>query len=186
MSSMRSSRSCQRCSTRSSSTWRTMAAAAASCCCSSCSRPRRHSTMRCAARIAGALRTELSPRHVPDAIVAVPAIPRTLTAKKLELPVKQILAGDAAGGRRQPRRARPARRARCVRGLRGRARAVRGLALARRSTTRTALPSLRGIAPGSTSETVIRRPVCSRSSCREPCCQRLTVAHAIAPARTRR
>jgi len=44
-------------------------------------------------RIAGALRSELSPRHVPDAIVAVPAIPRTLTAKKLELPVKQILAG---------------------------------------------------------------------------------------------
>ena len=45
------------------------------------------------ARICGALRTELSPRHVPDAIVAVPAIPRTLTAKKLELPVKQILVG---------------------------------------------------------------------------------------------
>ena len=48
------------------------------------------------ARISGALRTELSPRHVPDAIVAVPAIPRTLTAKKLELPVKQILAGTPA------------------------------------------------------------------------------------------
>ena len=47
-------------------------------------------------RIAGALRSELSPRHVPDAIVAVPAIPRTLTAKKLELPVKQILAGTPA------------------------------------------------------------------------------------------
>ncbi len=44
-------------------------------------------------RIAGVLRSELSPRHVPDAIVAVPAIPRTLTAKKLELPVKQILVG---------------------------------------------------------------------------------------------
>ena len=47
-------------------------------------------------RIAGVLRSELSPRHVPDAIVAVPAIPRTLTAKKLELPVKQILRGYAA------------------------------------------------------------------------------------------
>ncbi len=45
------------------------------------------------ARIATALGTELSPRHVPDAIVAVPAVPRTLTAKKLELPVKQILLG---------------------------------------------------------------------------------------------
>jgi acetoacetyl-CoA synthetase len=44
-------------------------------------------------RIAGALRGALSPRHVPDSIEAVPAIPRTLTAKKLELPVKRILLG---------------------------------------------------------------------------------------------
>jgi acetoacetyl-CoA synthetase len=44
-------------------------------------------------RIAGALRAALSPRHVPDAIEAVPSIPRTLTAKKLELPVKRILLG---------------------------------------------------------------------------------------------
>jgi acetoacetyl-CoA synthetase len=42
------------------------------------------------------LRTALSPRHVPDAIVAVPAIPRTLTGKKLEVPVKRILAGKAS------------------------------------------------------------------------------------------
>ena len=35
----------------------------------------------------------LSPRHVPDTIVAVPVIPRTLTGKKLELPVKRILTG---------------------------------------------------------------------------------------------
>ena len=47
------------------------------------------------ARIANALRTALSPRHAPDAIVAVPAIPRTLTGKKLELPVKRILTGTA-------------------------------------------------------------------------------------------
>ena len=45
-------------------------------------------------RIATALRTELSPRHVPDAIVEVPAIPRTLTGKKLEAPVKRILRGE--------------------------------------------------------------------------------------------
>jgi acetoacetyl-CoA synthetase len=45
------------------------------------------------ARIARTLRTALSPRHVPDAIEAVPAIPRTFTAKKLELPVKRILQG---------------------------------------------------------------------------------------------
>jgi acetoacetyl-CoA synthetase len=30
---------------------------------------------------------------VPDQIVSVPAIPRTLTGKKLEAPVKQILRG---------------------------------------------------------------------------------------------
>jgi acetoacetyl-CoA synthetase len=47
-------------------------------------------------RIAGALRRELSPRHVPDTIVAVPAIPRTLTGKKLEAPVKRILRGEPA------------------------------------------------------------------------------------------
>jgi acetoacetyl-CoA synthetase len=46
------------------------------------------------ARIASALAGELSPRHVPDTIVAVPAIPRTLTGKKLESPVKRILRGD--------------------------------------------------------------------------------------------
>jgi acetoacetyl-CoA synthetase len=45
-------------------------------------------------RIAGALRKDLSPRHVPDTIRAVPAIPRTLTGKKLEAPVKRILLGD--------------------------------------------------------------------------------------------
>jgi acetoacetyl-CoA synthetase len=45
------------------------------------------------ARMKGELRTALSPRHAPDAIVAVPAIPRTLTGKKLELPVKRILGG---------------------------------------------------------------------------------------------
>jgi acetoacetyl-CoA synthetase len=43
--------------------------------------------------IARALRQELSPRHVPDAIHAVPAIPRTMTGKKLETPVKRILRG---------------------------------------------------------------------------------------------
>jgi acetoacetyl-CoA synthetase len=44
-------------------------------------------------RIKRTLRDELSPRHVPDTIVSVPAIPRTLTAKKLEAPVKRILLG---------------------------------------------------------------------------------------------
>jgi acetoacetyl-CoA synthetase len=44
-------------------------------------------------RIADELRRNLSPRHVPDEIVAVPAIPRTLSGKKLEVPVKRILQG---------------------------------------------------------------------------------------------
>ena len=44
--------------------------------------------------IAGALRSALSPRHVPDEIYLVDAIPRTLSGKKLELPVKRILSGD--------------------------------------------------------------------------------------------
>ena len=47
------------------------------------------------ARIARALRTELSPRHVPDEIHEVPGVPRTLSGKKLEVPVKRILAGAA-------------------------------------------------------------------------------------------
>ncbi len=46
-------------------------------------------------RIARSLREQLSPRHVPDAIVSVPGIPRTLTGKKLEAPVKRILRGEA-------------------------------------------------------------------------------------------
>jgi acetoacetyl-CoA synthetase len=45
------------------------------------------------AQITRALRTELSPRHVPDAIVQVPSIPRTISGKKLEVPVKRILRG---------------------------------------------------------------------------------------------
>jgi acetoacetyl-CoA synthetase len=39
------------------------------------------------------LRRELSPRHVPDIIEAVPEIPRTLNGKKLEVPIKRILMG---------------------------------------------------------------------------------------------
>ncbi|MGW5418693.1 acetoacetate--CoA ligase [Streptomyces sp. NPDC003943] len=43
--------------------------------------------------IARALRSALSPRHVPDVIERVPAIPRNRTGKKLEVPVKRILLG---------------------------------------------------------------------------------------------
>ena len=47
-------------------------------------------------RITSALRTTLSPRHVPDEIHAVPAVPRTHSGKKLEVPVKRILTGTPA------------------------------------------------------------------------------------------
>jgi acetoacetyl-CoA synthetase len=39
------------------------------------------------------IRTALSPRHVPDEIYAIREVPRTLNAKKLEVPVKKILSG---------------------------------------------------------------------------------------------
>lgn len=44
-------------------------------------------------RIAAELRRALSPRHVPDEVMAVPGVPRTLSGKKLEVPVKRILTG---------------------------------------------------------------------------------------------
>jgi len=48
-----------------------------------------------AQRIRQALRTGLSARHVPNEIVQVSAIPKTITGKKLELPVKKLLLGHA-------------------------------------------------------------------------------------------
>ncbi|CAM4013437.1 acetoacetate--CoA ligase [Smaragdicoccus niigatensis] len=44
-------------------------------------------------RIAAAIRTELSPRHVPDDIIVAPGIPHTRTGKRLEVPIKRILQG---------------------------------------------------------------------------------------------
>ena len=44
-------------------------------------------------RIKLAIREALSARHVPDPIVACREIPRTLSGKKLELPVKRLLLG---------------------------------------------------------------------------------------------
>jgi acetoacetyl-CoA synthetase len=40
-----------------------------------------------------AIREQLSQRHVPDEILAAPAIPRTLTGKKMEVPVKRLFLG---------------------------------------------------------------------------------------------
>ncbi|CAN5769097.1 acetoacetate--CoA ligase [soil metagenome] len=44
-------------------------------------------------KIRSRLRAELSPRHVPDEIHAIPEVPKTLNGKKLEVPVKKILTG---------------------------------------------------------------------------------------------
>ena len=48
-----------------------------------------------AKRIAHCLRQHYTPRHVPDKIIAVPDIPKTLTGKKMEVPVRKILMGVA-------------------------------------------------------------------------------------------
>ncbi|MFC1466129.1 MAG: acetoacetate--CoA ligase [Candidatus Brachytrichaceae bacterium NZ_4S206] len=45
------------------------------------------------AKIKHAIRTELSARQVPDDVIAIPEVPRTLNGKKLEVPVKKILLG---------------------------------------------------------------------------------------------
>ncbi|MCC7412289.1 MAG: acetoacetate--CoA ligase [Gammaproteobacteria bacterium] len=47
------------------------------------------------ARIRNRLREDYSPRHVPDAIYQVEAIPYTLTGKKMEVPVRRVLMGTA-------------------------------------------------------------------------------------------
>ena len=47
-------------------------------------------------RLRRAIREALSPRHVPDQIEQVAAVPRTLSGKKMELPVKKLLQGAAA------------------------------------------------------------------------------------------
>ncbi|WP_280343583.1 acetoacetate--CoA ligase [Nocardia neocaledoniensis] len=48
-------------------------------------------------RVGTAIRTEVSPRHVPDEIREAPGIPHTRTGKKLEVPIKKLFQGaDAA------------------------------------------------------------------------------------------
>ena len=46
------------------------------------------------ARINQAIRTALSPRFVPNAILQVQEVPRTLSGKKQELPIKKLLLGQ--------------------------------------------------------------------------------------------
>jgi acetoacetyl-CoA synthetase len=48
------------------------------------------------AQLFGAIRTELSPRYTPDEVFVIEEVPRTLTGKKMEVPVKKILLGHSA------------------------------------------------------------------------------------------
>ena len=48
------------------------------------------------ARITNRIREECSPRHVPDSVEQIAEVPRTLSGKVLELPVKRILLGADA------------------------------------------------------------------------------------------
>ena len=45
-------------------------------------------------RLRKVIRVALSPRHVPNEILAVPSVPKTLTGKKLEVPIKKLLLGQ--------------------------------------------------------------------------------------------
>jgi acetoacetyl-CoA synthetase len=45
------------------------------------------------AEVRSRIRQQLSPRHVPDDVIAIDSVPRTLNGKKCEVPVKRVLAG---------------------------------------------------------------------------------------------
>jgi acetoacetyl-CoA synthetase len=53
-------------------------------------------------KIRSMLRSQLSPRHVPDEMHQVPGVPRTLSGKKLEVPVRKILTGTPVGAAADP------------------------------------------------------------------------------------
>jgi acetoacetyl-CoA synthetase len=55
-----------------------------------------------AARLRRSLRAEYTPRHVPDTIVAVGAIPMTRSGKKMEIPVRRVLLGAAPADAADP------------------------------------------------------------------------------------
>jgi acetoacetyl-CoA synthetase len=54
------------------------------------------------AAVRRALRTELSPRHVPDDVVFVPSIPRNPSGKRLEIPLKRVIQGAVLGEAMDP------------------------------------------------------------------------------------
>ena len=50
------------------------------------------------ARINYTIRSEVSPRHVPDEIIEAPGVPHTLTGKRIEVPIKRLLQGHPVEG----------------------------------------------------------------------------------------
>lgn len=52
-----------------------------------------HAVDRLEEQIRGAIRSSLSPRFLPDRIIGVSAVPRTLSSKKQELPIKRLFEG---------------------------------------------------------------------------------------------
>ena len=68
--------------------------------------------------IRAAIREHCSPRHVPNEIIRVDAVPRTLSGKVLEVPVKKLFQGADPEHGRLPRVARQPRGVRLVRRVR--------------------------------------------------------------------
>ncbi len=48
-------------------------------------------------QLRGVIREQLSPRHVPNRIIGVPALPHTINGKRIEVPVRKILLGAPVG-----------------------------------------------------------------------------------------
>jgi acetoacetyl-CoA synthetase len=48
-------------------------------------------------QLKAAIRSQASPRHVPDEIIAVPGVPHTRTGKRLEVPLKRLFQGVDPG-----------------------------------------------------------------------------------------
>ena len=121
-----------------------------------------------AQRLRQAIRQALSARHVPNEIFQVAAIPRTLSGKKMELPVKKLLMGAAPRGRAQPRRHGQCRQHRLVHRLRSPARGSapdpdcrRGAAVRRRARAGQGHDRAAGTAPD---WRCVSRPPSSRTS----------------------
>ena len=53
-------------------------------------------------RLKNILRTNVSPRHVPDDVFVIAEVPYTLSGKKMEVPIRKILLGQDVGKAANP------------------------------------------------------------------------------------